>query len=193
MSLEKELRERSDSTCELCSATDNLKVYSLENFPGEAVDGSFMACQVCNEQLEDFDKVEVNHWRCLNDSMWSTVPAVQVVAFQMLTKLKAEGWPQDLLDMLYMEDELKTFAKSQLVSEENTTPEVIHKDSNGAIIEAGDTVVLIKDLNVKGSSLTAKRGTAVRRVSLVHDNAEQIEGKVEGQQIVILTKFVKKV
>ena len=87
MNLEKELRERSDSTCELCSATDNLQVYSLENFPGETTDGSFMACQVCTEQLENFDKVEVNHWRCLNDSMWSTVPAVQVTAFQMLTKL----------------------------------------------------------------------------------------------------------
>jgi len=92
-----------------------------------------------------------------------------------------------------MEDELKAFAKSQLVSEENITTEVVHKDSNGAVIEVGDTVVLTKDLNVKGSSLTAKRGTAVRRISLVHDNPEQIEGKVEGQQIVILTKFVKKV
>ena len=193
MNLENELRERSDNTCELCSATNNLQVYSLEHFPGEAIDGSFMACQVCIEQLEDFDKVEVNHWRCLNDSMWSTIPAVQVVTFQMLTKLKAEGWPQDLLDMMYMEDDLKALAKSQLVSEEKTTAEIIHKDINGAIIEAGDTVVLTKDLNVKGSSLTAKRGTAVRRVSLVHDNPEQIEGKVEGQQIVILTKFVKKI
>ncbi len=193
MNLEKDLRERSDSNCELCGATNNLQVYSLENFPGEVTDGSFMACEVCTEQLEDFDKVEVNHWRCLNDAMWSTVPAVQVVAFQMLTKLKDEGWPQDLQDMMYMEDELKAFAKSGLNSEENSISEIIHKDSNGAIIEAGDTVVLTKDLNVKGSSITAKRGTAVRRVSLVHDNPEQIEGKVEGQQIVILTKFVKKV
>ncbi|WP_339653117.1 alkylphosphonate utilization protein [uncultured Salegentibacter sp.] len=70
---------------------------------------------------------------------------------------------------------------------------MVHKDSNGAVIETGDTVVLTKDLNVKGSSFTAKRGTDVRRVSLVYDNPEQIEGKVEGQQIVILTKFVKKV
>jgi protein PhnA len=45
---------------------------------------------------------------------------------------------------------------------------------------------------VKGSSLTAKRGTAVRNISLVPDNPEHIEGRVEGQQIVILTKFVKK-
>lgn len=145
------------------------------------------------EQIENPEKVEANHWRCLNDSMWSTVPAVQVTAFQMLTRLKDEGWPQDLLDMMYMEDDLKAFAKSQMVSEEDTNLKIIYKDSNGAVIEAGDTVVLTKDLNVKGSSLTAKRGTAVRRVSLVHDNPEQIEGKVEGQQIVILTKFVKKV
>ena len=51
---------------------------------------------------------------------------------------------------------------------------------------------LIKDLDVKGSTLNAKIGTAVRNIRLVHDNHEQIEGKIEGQSIVILTKFVKK-
>ena len=60
------------------------------------------------------------------------------------------------------------------------------------LLQAGDTITLIKDLNVKGASFTAKRGTAVRNISLVHDNPEHIEGRVEGQQIVILTKFVKK-
>ena len=60
------------------------------------------------------------------------------------------------------------------------------------MLEAGDTVTIIKDLNVKGSSMVAKRGTAVRGISLVRDNAEHIEGRVDGQQIVILTKFVKK-
>jgi len=38
----------------------------------------------------------------------------------------------------------------------------------------------------------AKIGTAVRNIKLVHDNTEQIEGKIDGQQIVILTKYVKK-
>lgn len=193
MNLERELLKRSDSTCELCGNKENLDLYTYENFPAAESEASFIICSVCKEQFEDPEKVVPNHWRCLNDSIWSTVPAVQVTAFQMLSRLKNEGWPQDLLDMMYMEEELKTFAKSQMVSEESTTSEIVHKDSNGAVIEAGDTVVLTKDLNVKGSSLTAKRGTAVRRVSLVHDNPEQIEGKVEGQQIVILTKFVKKV
>jgi protein PhnA len=51
---------------------------------------------------------------------------------------------------------------------------------------------LIKDLAVKGAGFTAKRGTTVRNISLVPDNEEHIEGRVNGQQIVILTKFIKK-
>ncbi|MFN3847742.1 MAG: alkylphosphonate utilization protein, partial [Paracoccaceae bacterium] len=69
---------------------------------------------------------------------------------------------------------------------------VEHRDSNGVLLAAGDTVVLIKDLPVKGSSMVAKRGTAVRGIRLVFDNADQIEGKVNGQTIVILCQFVKK-
>ncbi len=66
------------------------------------------------------------------------------------------------------------------------------KDSNGNILQNGDTVTLIKDLDVKGASFTAKRGTAVRRISLVMDNPEHIQGRIKDQTIIILTKFVKK-
>ena len=188
---EDKLRERSDSTCELCGQTEHLNVYTVSEAP-EDQEAEILICQNCESQIEDPEKVEPNHWRCLNDSMWSTIPAVQVISWRMLNRLKSEGWPQDLLDMMYMEDELKHWAKAGIQTEEINT-QLVHKDSNGVVLEAGDSVVLIKDLNVKGSSLTAKRGTAVRRISLVHDNAEQIEGKVEGQQIVLLTKFVKKI
>lgn len=191
MNIEESLRNRSDSTCEICSNPDILSVFEVPDSPDSGLESSILICGTCREQIEDREKVDANHWRCLNDSMWSTIPAVQVMAWRMLNRLKAEGWPNDLLDMMYMEDEVKQWAKAG-IQDEKTKNELIHKDSNGAVIEAGDTVVLIKDLNVKGSSITAKRGTAVRRVSLVHDNPEQIEGKVEGQQIVILTKFVKK-
>ncbi|MFV8280375.1 PhnA domain-containing protein [Christiangramia marina] len=187
---EDKLRERSDSTCELCGQTEHLNVYTVSEAP-EDYEAEILICQNCESQIQDPEKVEPNHWRCLNDSMWSTIPAVQVISWRMLNRLKSEGWPQDLLDMMYMEDELRSWAKADLRTEENDI-QLVHKDSNGVVLEAGDSVVLIKDLNVKGSSLTAKRGTAVRRISLVHDNAEQIEGKVEGQQIVLLTKFVKK-
>jgi protein PhnA len=53
-------------------------------------------------------------------------------------------------------------------------------------------VVLVKDLKVKGSSIVAKQGAAVRNIHLDHKNAEYIKGKVDSQQIVIITKYVKK-
>jgi len=93
--------------------------------------------------------------------------------------------------MLYLDEDTLAWAKASGVGEV-ASDKVVHRDSNGVILEMGDTVVLIKDLPVRGSSMVAKRGTAVRRISLVHDNAEHIEGKVDGIQIVILTKFVKK-
>jgi protein PhnA len=191
MSIEKTLHDRSGSKCELCGASDNLDVYEVPASPASDADYSVLLCDSCRVQIEDPEKVEANHWRCLNDSMWSPVPAVQVMAWRMLTRLRAEGWPQDLLDMLYLDEELQAWAEAagEGASDEES---VKHLDSNGAVLQAGDTVTIIKDLNVKGSSLVAKRGTAVRNISLVPDNAEQIEGRVEGQQIVILTKFVKK-
>ena len=191
MTTEKELKARISSQCELCTSSEDLKVYEVPESP-EGAENQILVCSTCEEQIEEKEKTDPNHWRCLNDSMWSTIPAVQVMAWRMLDRLRGEGWPQDLLDMMYMEDETKTWAQAGN-KKESAAEQVIHKDSNGAVIETGDTVVLVKDLNVKGSSLVAKRGTAVRRVSLVHDNAEQIEGKVEGQPIVILTKYVKKV
>jgi protein PhnA len=191
MSIEKQLEKRSNSTCELCTATDDLAVYTVAPAIEASEKDSIHICKTCSTQIDNPDSVDANHWRCLNDSMWSTVPAVQVVAWRMLNRLKSEGWPQDLLDMLYLDDDTKTWAEA---TGEGIDPDDVlrHLDSNGAVLQAGDTVVLIKDLNVKGGGFTAKRGTAVRNISLVHDNPEHIEGKVSGQHIVILTQFVKK-
>lgn len=191
MSTEQDLMARADSKCELCGATDNLSAYDIPACADDAV----LVCDTCKGQIEAPDTVDVHHWRCLNDTMWNTEPAVQIMAWRMLSRLSSagEGWAQDQLEMLYLEDDV--LAKAQADSGDQDSDDILdikHIDSNGALIEAGDTIVLIKDLNVKGTSFTAKRGTAVRNISLVQDNAEQIEGRVNGQQIVILTKFVKK-
>ena len=191
MSIEKALQSRSESKCELCSTADNLSVYEIPPSSDGSEDQCILICETCRNQIENPDKTDANHWRCLNDSMWSQIPAVQVMAWRMLTRLSAEGWPQDLLDMLYLDEETLAWANAagDTSNDEDT---VNHIDSNGARLEAGDTVTLIKDLDVKGANFTAKRGTAVRGISLVADNPEHIEGRVEGQRIVILTKFVKK-
>jgi len=192
MSIQKSLEARADSKCELCGAPENLTVFEVPNSPMSGEEASILVCNTCQTQMDNPEAMDANHWRCLNDSMWSPVPAVQVMAWRMLQRLKAEGWPQDLLDMMYLDDDTLAWAKAAGDGVE-ASDKIIHKDVNGAVLEAGDNVVLIKDLKVKGSSMVAKQGTAVRRISLDHDNAEYIEGKVDGQQIVILTKYVKKV
>jgi len=196
MNTEKELHSRSGSKCELCSSTGNLSVFEIPPTSKLSPDQCILLCATCQKQIEEPEKIDINHWRCLNDSMWSQIPAVQVMVWRMLTRLSSEGWPQDLLDMLYLDDDTLAWAQTgneghrDEDQDDHTT--IKHLDSNGAVLEAGDTVTLTKDLNVKGANFTAKRGTAVRGISLVADNAEQIEGKVNGQQIVILTQFVKK-
>ena len=191
MGLLEDLQNRSGGQCELCGASEVLEIYEVPPVSTGGLDGSILVCNTCKSQIENPDAVDSNHWRCLNDSMWSEHDAVKVVAWRMLNRLKPEGWPQDLLDMMYLEDEVLAWAKATGEGQE-AGEQVVHRDANGAILEAGDNVVLIKDLKVKGSSMVAKQGTAVRRISLDHENAEYIEGKVDGQQIVILTKYVKK-
>lgn len=192
MSLEQDLRDRSGNVCELCGSSNDLDVFTVPESAEVTADTHVFICGTCKEQLENPDAVEPNHWRCLNDSMWSQVPAVQVIAYRMLYRLKSEGWPQDLLDIMYLEEDVKQWAKAG-IAQEPTATALVHRDSNGVVLEAGDSVVLIKDLKVKGSSMVAKQGTAVRRISLDHENEKYIEGKVDGQQIVLITDYVKKV
>ena len=124
MSFEKELEVRSNGVCELCVATTELRSFEVAPSPNNGrIDDFIYICETCESQINDADKVDVNHWRCLNDSMWSEVPAVQVVAWRMLNRLKAEGWPQDLLDMLYMEGETLEWAKA--------TGEGVEKEAHG--------------------------------------------------------------
>ncbi len=191
MSITKELQERSKNKCELCADTKDLSVHQVSHAPAIGDDSKVVVCATCLNQIENPDTMDANHWRCLNDSMWSEVPGVQVLAWRMLTRLRNEGWPQDLLDMLYFEDDRLQWAEAAGDGKE-ASELIIHKDCNGNILENGDSVVLIQDLKVKGGGFTAKRGAAVHRISLVHDNAEHIEGRVDGQHIVILTQYVKK-
>lgn len=65
------------------------------------------------------------------------------------------------------------------------------KDSNGNLLKEGDSVTVIKDLKLKGSSTVIKRGTKVKNIRLTEDE-EEIEGKVDGSIIVLKTAFLKK-
>ncbi|OUR65736.1 PhnA domain protein [Methylophaga sp. 42_25_T18] len=189
MSIEQTLLQRSNSKCELCSSESGLKTYNVPPVDTADADHAILACDTCRNQFVDNAELNANHWRCLNDSMWTPVPAVQVMAWRLLKRLDSENWAQDLLDMLYLEDDVQTWAEA--TTSADTEDLVASKDSNGTPLVAGDSVTLIKDLDVKGAGFTAKRGTVVKNISLT-DNPEHIEGRVNGTRIVLLTKFLKK-
>ena len=190
--MERTLNKRSGAKCELCAATENLKVYQVLPTKKDGLDESILACPTCVDQIENSANVDLNHWRCLNDSMWSEHVEVQVVVWRMLSRMTAAGWPQELLAMMYLDEDTLAWAQATGEDEEDEN-KVIHRDVNGVILEIGDSVVLVKDLKVKGSSIVAKQGTAVRNIRLDHTNAEYIEGRVDGQTIVIITQYVKKI
>lgn len=191
MSLENQLLSRSGGKCELCTSTDNLSVYEVPPVSISNIDNSIYVCEVCKSQIEKREQLNPSHWRILSETMWSEFPAVQVVAWRLLSRLRNESWAADNLEILYLDDETLTWAKKTGDHEQEGTVE-FHQDSNGTRLYEGDTVVLIKTLDVKGSSLNAKLGTIVKNIKLVQDNTEQIEGKIEGQTIVILTKYLRK-
>ncbi len=184
MSVKKELLKRSGSKCELCNSENDLSVKEVS--PSDAsAEQSILVCKICKNLIQNPDDKKLEHWHCLNDSMWSTQPAIQVMAYRILKSIKA----QDLLDILYLEDDIKTWADTKDTnSDEDSEPTL---DVNNTKLQAGDSVTIIKDLEVKGAGFTAKRGSVVKNISLTN-NPMQIEGRVNGVKIVLVSKFLKK-
>ena len=179
---------RSGGQCELCTSQEQLSLYKVPKSPNDL---EIYICEKCLRQVDKKEPLEPDHWKCLSDSMWSEYPAVQVTAWRMLQRLRNHSWAAENLEILYLDDSLLEWAKATGDQDSDGTVE-LHKDSNGNVLEDGDTIVLTKSLDVKGSTLNAKMGTAVRNIRLVPNNTEQIEGRIDGQLIVILTKYVKK-
>jgi len=164
--------------CDLCGSEEGLSAYTVE--PKEV---TINICETCAASIDDPTKNE-KHWNCLHDSMWSTEPAIQVMAFRLLTKLAA----QDQLDMLYLEEDVTAWAEAALKAE-NVEPV---RDANGTILVEGDAVSIIKDLVVKGAGFTAKQGTTVKNIRMVPGDPTHIQGKVNGSTIFIISAFLKK-
>jgi protein PhnA len=189
MNTEQALMQRSDSRCELCAYSEQLVVFAVPPYDDANHDQCVMTCVQCRDQLAAGSELDAKRWHSLNDTVWSSIPAVQVLSYRLLKRLAAEPWAQDLLDTVYLAEETQTWADAMDTPVDDDDDPTL--DSNGRQLFAGDTVVLVKDLDVKGASFIAKRGTVVRGISLTN-NPEQIEGRVNGTRIVIISAFVKK-
>ncbi|MFI5390844.1 MAG: PhnA domain-containing protein [Bacteriovoracales bacterium] len=157
--------------CELCGSSYHMTIVKV--FPRE---DEVILCSVCS-QLEKLK--DENHWRCLEGAIWSERPAVKVLCYRILKELDNVA----LLGQLFLDEDELAWAEEKIVKVQ---------DSAGTILKEGDSVTLIKDLEVKGAGFTAKRGTLVKNIHLT-DDPLHVEGKVNGVHIVLVAKFLKKV
>jgi protein PhnA len=187
MATESALLERCESKCELCSSTAQLQPFVVAPHTQITVDHAVMLCDTCKSQIENPETADSNHWRCLNDSMWNQTPAVQVVAWRQLKRLsESESWAHDLLDMMYLEEDVANWA---LIGMDDDAEKP--RDVNGVELKKGDDVTIIKDLPIKGSSQVIKQGTVVRGISL-SDDPKLVSGKANGQSMYIIAEYTRK-
>lgn len=191
MKLEDTLAARSGGACEFCGASTKLSLYEVSHATYRDEDSCLMICDDCQAQVEKKAELDSAHWRFLSDAIWNEIPGVQVIAWRMLNRLRNESWAMEALDIMYLDEDRLAWAKAA-GDHESDNEVVLHRDCNGAQLFDGDAVVLTRSLDVKGSTVNARVGTVVRNIRLVKDNTEQIEGRIENQLIVILTKFLRK-
>lgn len=191
MAMEQDLQQRSEGRCELCASGDDVRIHEVPPQDQPHADNCIMACAKCLAQLEKREELDRRHWSCLTTAMWSEAPGVQVVSWRMLNRLREDSWASEALEMMYLDEASMAWARAT-GDHENDSSVTLHRDCNGQALQSGDSVVLIKSLDVKGSTLNARMGTVVKNIRLVDDDTTQIEGRIEGQVIVILTKFVRK-
>jgi len=184
------LQSRSNNVCELCSSSEQvLEAYTIPPKTNDAIENQVALCNICCDKVNLSDYSDVNYWRFLTGSIWNEVPAVQALSYKILNKIKSAEWASETLESVFLEESVIEWANAEDALE---AQRVIHKDSFGVLLETGDTVILTQNLNIKGANFIAPKGTIVRKIRLVPDNADQIEGKIEGDTIVILTKYVRK-
>ncbi|MDC8785407.1 zinc ribbon domain-containing protein YjdM [Roseateles koreensis] len=76
-------------------------------------------------------------------------------------------------------------------SDESSEAAKVFKDANGQVLSDGDAAILIKDLKVKGSSITLKKGTKIKTIRLVAGDHD-VDCKIDGQSFMLKSEFLKK-
>jgi protein PhnA len=166
MSISPELKQRNHDLCELCNVETPTHDYTVSPKNDDTIDHQVALCDACLAAIDD--KEASFHWRWLEGSIWSQEPSVQALSYRILQNFKDEDWANNLLGSVDLDETVVQWAMSALEVAD------VHKDAFGNILENGDTVVLTQALNVKGTNFTASKGTVVKKIKLVSDNAEQI-------------------
>ncbi|MCA9545577.1 MAG: PhnA domain-containing protein [Myxococcales bacterium] len=190
--LNPELSNRADGACELCGAAEQLDAFPVPPHAEATAEHGVVLCATCLGQARGDAELDATHLFCLQGSAWSEVQAVQILTWQLLHRLPGEAWALELREQIWLDDAARAWAEAGLKGAAASEDQVAVVDSNGTPLANGDSVSLIKSLDVKGTSFVAKRGTAVRNIRLTEDPTH-VQGKVNGVTIYIKTEYVKKI
>ncbi|MBS1509885.1 MAG: PhnA domain-containing protein [Bacteroidetes bacterium] len=184
MAIRTNLSERNQGLCELCNSNAATEAYLVSPKKEDTLENQVALCTTCITNMNE--PGHSDYWRCLEGSIWNPEPSVQALSYRILYAYRNEDWAENVISSVELDEHVIQWALSAYEAAD------VHKDTYGNTLVNGDTVVLTQALNVKGTSFSAAKGTVVKKIRLVPDNTGQIEGKINEQTIVILTKYVKK-
>ncbi len=110
----KDLARRARSKCELCETSGvPLQVFEVpptEKFP--RVERCAFLCESCSRQIDDERRfVADEQWRCVAQTVWSEIPAVQVLALRVLRRLQeSQAWARETLEEVFVDPEVEAWA-----------------------------------------------------------------------------------
>jgi protein PhnA len=111
----KNLVRRSGSSCEMCGDHGvTLGIYELPPVPSTPdYDRCLFVCNECRDQLDNPRKLKVDHWRCLNNTVWSETAVIQALSIRLLKKIaKDHSWAEELLEQVFPDPEIAEMADS---------------------------------------------------------------------------------
>ncbi len=111
----KDLTRRSGSKCELCdTAGKSLEIFEVPPVPEEPdYDKCIFICELCSEQLANPKSFDYDHWRSLNQKVWSEIPAIQVMAVRILRSIsESQDWAQNILEEVYLDPEIEEWVET---------------------------------------------------------------------------------
>jgi len=189
--IEAELKDRAGGKCELCGGGEGLGPYAVPPRSGATAAECALLCAGCRAGVDDPAAVtDRQRWYALRESMWSEHAPVKVLVYRVLRRLD-EAWTQELAGQMYLDEVETAWADAGEGGGDDAEADAPTVDSNGTPLQDGDTVTLIKDLDVKGGGFTAKRGTTVKGITLTGD-PKYVEGRVNGITIVLVAAYLKK-
>ncbi len=110
----KELARRAKSKCELCEAAgEKLAIVELPPEPRDPeIERCVMLCDACAEAIREPKRFAAgDHWRCLAQTVWSEVPAVQAAALRLLKRQEgSQVWARETLESVFPEAEVELLA-----------------------------------------------------------------------------------